>query len=1768
MNTLHLKEIIYQGSYSTVYQADRGDKKIIVKLLNEQFPSPDQIARFNREYDITNRFDVAGSRKALAKEKINERYGLILEYVEGQTLREYIQKQLKKEEKISIRDFLVLAKKITRILANIHSHQIIHKDINPKNILLTPTGDVHIIDFGIAAILHKQAQKENLDVPESLKGTLNYISPEQTGRMNRSLDHRSDLYSLGITLYELLVGKLPFPDEADVLEIIHYHLAQSPPSVKEHRPDIPETLSAIITKLLTKTPEERYQSTHGLLTDLTKCLDASKNGAKSFDFALGEADFSDRLHIPEKLYGRDIERKKLLDLFEVVTKGNSEVMLIAGFSGIGKTALVNEIHKPITLQKGSFVTGKFTQYQKDTPYSAIIEALNDFTEQLLAQSETQTAHWRKVILTAVGTNGQVLIDVVPNLEHLLGKQSPVPELPPIETQNRFRGVFQSFIRVVSTKNHPLVIFLDDWQWADLASIDLLTLLAIDSKNKYLFLICAYRDNEVNKLHPFVLGLDKIRQTEKELHHIKLESLSFEDVNILVAESLNTDTDKTNSLTKLLIKKTKGNPFFLTQLFSSLYEDGHIQYKQEKQAWTWDMFHIAKLEVTGNVVDLMVNKIEKLPFHTQVILQTAACIGNKFPLKTLSFLLEKTQKEALTLMWEALEEGLLINIAGDPYTIEDNTTDSNVYFKFFHDRVEQAAYSMISEVVKKETQLRIGRHILTEETNAYVEEFLFEVVNYMNGAVELITEGTERLNLAQLNIRASKKAKKATAYQAAEYYCQVAADLLGDTKWEDEYQLSIDLYSQWGEVLFLTANNTKSDSILEEGLKYAQSNIDKSKFYLIKINRNTMESKYIEASQIMLEVVALFGMHLPAIEDTEAVEKETAKELEQFFKYVETRDIQTFRHLKPIEDAEMKIAVDIMCQGVGSIFMGVPHYFAYYMTKIMNTTASYGLSPYAGPGYSFFAIVLSSLGRYSDAYDITDIAHKLIIEDDLVVTADVGRVLVMKSYMLVLHDSYEKSLICFMDGYQNSVSVGDLMYAAYCIVIHARYSVTLGLDLALGNATEAGVFLDETGNIAMKLFVSKVFGFARNLRGETTSLTSFDCEEFNEEGFLNAFGEAAPVLAAMFIRYKMWAFVLYELYDEVFLYIDERNKWLRTSGAEAIDLMVKADYNLYMVLAITGKYHELSTAQKEKYTPVIEQSLTDLKVLAEEHSPENFGAYYQLMLAENARIEGRIDDAITALNKAKKHAQQAKFLCLEALVNEFLGKIYLELEDTDIASIYLHRSKHLYQLWGATQKVNLLTEKYPQLFAVKSREKVRRTRGDFTHHTQETTYYTTASTRGGQNNLDFESVIKATQALSGEVKLDALLEKMLGIVLENAGAQRGLILQVEEAKLLVLADQKAQTQVDLIKTSENLEKILPLSLIRYVLNTQQTIILNDASKNKITTNDTYVLKNGLKSALCLPILKQGKVSLVIYLENKLTGNAFTPAHLGTLKLLTGQIAVSFENALLYDNMEQAVAVQTTEIQDKSQRITDSIRYAQNIQNAILPSDEFLAELYAEHFVMYLPKDIVSGDFYWARKTEKYIFTAVVDCTGHGVPGAFMSMIGKTLLDEILNVKGINDPAMMLNKLHEGIAISLRQQETENNDGMDVVLIRLEYLDNGEIELVFAGAKRPLYIIQGTEFTELKANRKSIGGMNWIKRAYINQEIRVKSGTMLYLSSDGIGDTVSPERKRLGTKRVRELIHQYAVSSLAKQKTMLEQAITTFEDGSEQRDDVTLIGLKLK
>src|SRR5882762_3367536 len=821
----YVLESLREGAEFTLYRGRQhgNPSPLLAIALTAEHPSPQSLRRLEHEYSLAAELDPAWAAKPLALTVHEGRTLLVLRDPGGKPLDLVLEQN--QGQPLDLTLFLRIAIGLAAALGQVHRHGLIHKDIKPGNVLVDDAGNVWLTGFGIASQLPRERQAPV--PPEIIAGTLAYMAPEQTGRMNRSIDARSDLYSLGVTYYEMLTGALPFC-AADPLEWVHCHIARQPiPPVD--RVAIPAPLSAITMKLLAKNAEERYQTASGLEADLRRCLAEWQSHGRIDPFPLGAHDSSDQLLIPEKLYGREREIDALLAAFErVVAQGTPELVLVSGYSGVGKSSVVNELHKVLVPPRGLFAAGKFDLYKRDIPYATLSQAFQTLVRQIFLKSEAEVDQWRSALAEAVGPNGQMIISLIPEVEFIIGKQAPVPELPPQDAQNRFHMVFRRFLGAFARPEHPLTIFLDDLQWLDAATLDLLERLITHPEVRHVLLVGAYRDNEVSLSHPLLRTLEAIRKAGARVQEIVLAPLGLDDVGALVSDALNCEPEGVQSLAQLVQEKTGGNPFFAIQFFTALAEEGLLAFDSIAQAWQWDMDHIGSKSYTDNVVDLMVEKLKRLSAATQTALQQLACLGNVAEFATLTLVHGKLEEEIHTGLSEAARTGLILRQESS--------------YAFLHDRIHEAAYALIPEGERAGAHLRIARVLLESMTADQLAEHLFDVANQFNRGAALLIDRYEKAQVATIDLRAGRKAKASAAYVSALAYFSAGMVLLDEKDWVSQYELTFSLWLERAQCEFLMGNFDRAEQLIEELLQRGASKVDQATVYHLKIQLQIMKSE--------------------------------------------------------------------------------------------------------------------------------------------------------------------------------------------------------------------------------------------------------------------------------------------------------------------------------------------------------------------------------------------------------------------------------------------------------------------------------------------------------------------------------------------------------------------------------------------------------------------------------------------------------------------------------------------------------------------------------------------------------------------------------------------------------------------------------------------------------------------------------------------------------------------------------------------------------------
>ncbi|MEG4129315.1 AAA family ATPase [Microcoleus sp. Pol1B3] len=1490
--------LLYESANSLVYRAIREADKgpVILKLLKESYPTPQELVRYRTEYRITQELKEPGVVQVYDLQKYQNSLVMFVEDFGGESLKVWMQ-----QRKFTLEEFLLLAIATTEALGQIHRANIIHKDINPSNIVYNPeTEQLKIIDFGISTQLSRETPI--LKNPGVLEGTLAYISPEQTGRMNRTLDYRTDFYSLGVTFYELLTGKLPFETE-DSLELVHCHIARQPVPPHEIEPQIPVIVSQIVSKLMAKNAENRYQTAWAIKQDLEMCLVQLQETDSIEEFALATRDITDRFLIPEKLYGRKTEVSSLLATFERVRTGSAEMMLVAGFSGIGKTAVVNEVHKPIARQRGYFIKGKYDQFQRNIPFSAFVQAFRELMGQLLSESDAQLHRWKTLILTAVGESGQVLIDVIPELEHIIGAQRPALELSGSAAQNRFNLLMQKFVQVFTQAEHPLVMFLDDLQWADSASLKLLQLLMEDTG--HLLILGAYRDNEVSPAHPFMLTVDEIVKSGATVNTITLQPLSLADLNQLVADTLICDLSFAQPLTELVYQKTQGNPFFSTQFLKALHEDGQIIFNPpqsplskggSKGGWQCDINQVTFADAS-DVVEFMAAQLQKLPAETQDVLKLAACIGAQFDLETLAIVSEELPEQTASALWIALQEGLILPITeGYKCFLQTDApfppgSVANPTYSFLHDRVQQAAYSLIPEDQKQATHLKIGQLLLQKYSDIEREEKLFDIVGHLNQGIELINQLSEREALAQLNLEAGRKARSSTAYAAANIYLQTGIELLTANCWQSQYELTLNLYVAATEAAYLNADLEVMEQMAAQVLQNAQTILDKIKIYEISIAAQTAQGKLLEAIAVGRNALLQLGVEFP----TEPDEALISKALQTLKSQLQGRQIEELVDLPVMTNSQTQAAMQMLGMLPGTIFMGMPGLLPLLSSTMVSLSLSFGNAPPSSVGYALHGMVLCGfLGEVETGYRFGRLALSLL--DGFTSRKFKSIILVMFGAFMQHHKEAMRAVISTeKDGYMAGMESGDFLNAGYNILTYFHANFFGGVELE--------TWEPEIADYSTALYLVKHYSAHDSLdmmRQTVQNLT--ECVSQPDCLIGTAYDESVIIpkqyqnnefaaIAYIYINKLLLAY-WFGNYSAALCHITQVKSYLMAiSGSVYFPI-----FHFYAALTHLALFPTQLEIEQLEILAQVQTHQTTLQQWAQ-NAPMNHLHKWYLVEAEKHRVLGNKAEAIEMYDRAISGAKENKFLNEEALANELAAKFYLEWGKEKLAQTYMIEAYYCYVQWGATAKVKDLETRYPQLLAPiqPGRKK------------------TTASgtTTGSGNNLDITTVMKASQAISGEIMLDKLLSSLMKILMESAGAQRGYLILPTQGKLLIEAAGTINSQQVTVLQSIPVEHCQELSeaIVNYVSRTQESVVLDEAFRKGQFTNDPYIRKHQPKSILCVPLINQSQIISIVYLENNLTAGAFTPERVELLKVLSGQAAISIQNSKLY-----------TEVRENENRLT--------------------------------------------------------------------------------------------------------------------------------------------------------------------------------------------------------------------------------------------------------
>ena len=1600
MNLLDRASKIAEGFNSSIYQLsdDTYGQEVILKVMKEDFNYHPHSSQLYNEDRFLRNIDVKGVRASIDLIEDQQTPILVLEYFDGKSLKEW-----RKNHTPSFLDCLKIAISITESINEIHSkHKLIHRDISAHNILINENGEIRIIDFGLA--INVDIKQNVKGMSDQLLGTLPYISPEQTGRVNHPVDYRSDLYSLGVVFFELFTGKVPF-ESSDPLELIHSHLAVIPQLASKVNPNIPEVFSNILAKLLEKNVENRYQSANGLFTDLNKCKDQLALKIEIEGFTLAENDGSGQFKLPSKIYGRVDEIHALTESIENIGSRKRQMTLVSGKSGTGKTSLIYEVYKPLTSKRGYFIKGKHQQFQKDRPYQAITEALTNFVSLMLSENEQKLAHWKAIIQNALGEQGKLLTDLIPNLELVIGKQEELPVLGINEAQNRFHYVFGQFINALASPEHPLVLFIDDLQWADSTSLKLIKQLLLDPELDYFYFIGSYRDNEVLSSHPLSIIFKELPRLGVSIQEIHLKDLELDHVQDIVKDTFGSSDARSRLLANIVYGKTAGNPFFVNQFLKSIYENELVWFETKTGQWNWDIKGLESTNFTDNVVEFMIDKLSGMEANVRQQLTLASCIGDSFDIQTLGFIQDNAE-DLVDDLWQAVIEQLLI--------VEETETDSSQYksnsisglpsliYRFAHDRIRQAAYELIPKDEKSKVHQRIGELLLQRLDLEKEPDRVFDIADQFNLGSK--TQPADlRIDIVRLNYKAGIKAISATANDSALSYFNAAVSHLSPSDWKEDHELCFKVYLSAMQSNYLVGSYEEMEKVGKLLISQPLSKIEKLETNNVLVQALIAQGKYIELIDFGLSILRSAGIKLPSKpSDLNILQNLIKTKLK-----LRGKNNEFFEKLPDMSDESMALAINMMTSISTASYHNYPKLFPLVILKSVQLSISYGNSIDSIPFYGGYGTILCGvLGEYDRGYEFGQLSLSLLARSSRY-KAVVPKTLVIY-YTFINHwkDHLRESQNPTEEAFIVSMEIGDNQYAATS-AFQKSYTSFLCGDRLPEVLSEMEAFLEKMDSLNQKgyqLYQQIVYQCLHNLanpenyqpwqlEGETFSILSYDIEvnEHTEDGtarFHIAFND-------LFINY------LFGRYEEALIGAENCLKHIDTIVSTAYVPVV----NFYDSLVCIGLLKTGNPADRKKLIKRVKANQKKMKTWAD-HAPMNYQHKYLCVQAELTSILKPNTYVKEFYDKAIKKANENDYLNELAIIYELAGRHFYRTNDESLQAYYLTKAVKAYRKWGAIRKSEDLKKEFPFTQERRKRDlQTSFTEGSFSF-----------GSMSGNNLLDLASVLKAASTISSEIQLSKAIPKLLDIVVENAGAQSGAFVLIQDgvAKLHALSNTEEGARVINPQPIEELD-MLPVSVLQYVHRTKDTVILDDAVKDERFSKDSYLNQIRIASLLCLPIIHQQELIGIIYLENRLTKGSFNTDRTDLLSLLSGQIAITVHNAMLYDTLEQKVIERTKEIEQQKEKL-----HRQNKQLSDLNEEkDFLISVVSHD--LRNPLQLIKG--YTSLVLKEKSDNNVEEYLSHVIESSDRM---ESFISRILNVSAINSGDINLQWTSTDIVVLLKNE----------------------------------------------------------------------------------------------------------------------------------------------
>ncbi|MDX1959137.1 MAG: AAA family ATPase [Leptospiraceae bacterium] len=1756
---LNLPEYIIQSKFheskkTVVYRGIKksNNQNVILKILKKDFNAELASENLMIERDILKIFDHPYIIKFYEFHNFRDFSVMIMEDIGGDSLKNII--ETKKLDLFSILDIGI---KITLALEDIHKKNVIHKDINPSNIVYNfENSEVRVIDFGISTKL----KKENplfIDLTK-LEGTLAYISPEQTGRTNRAIDYRSDYYSLGATLYELATGQLPFTTK-DPIELVYSHLAKSLIPMAHYDNDIPEIFSAIVTKLMSKSPDERYATSVGIRSDLEECKRQLEESGHVKNFELGAADYSGKLNLSGKLYGRDLEVNLLVDTFYKIINPNpwresrvSNLFLVTGNSGIGKSNLVKELHKPVIEKRAYFVSAKYEELAKNVPYSAILNGLREVIYQILSNKEKDLEAFKRYLEKSIESHLPILQELIPELSLLIPVQTELQYNETNELQSRILRAFHALIKAISKKEHPLVLFLDDLQWADFSSIRVIESLLLEDDVEYFFLIGAYRDSELTEVHPLSRMIFEISKRGFAPAKIALQPLQIHHIINLLADTFKTSLEDVSSVGAIVYSKTAGNPFYINEFIKTAYDKKLIYFDWNKSgltnrkgAWNWDLDKIKEMDLTGNVADLLVDKIKSLPAISQHVLELAACISTEFDLKTLSNVFGRNFTETGALLWNSMQIELIYPI-NDEYKLLMNNDElsidpSRIKYRFVHDKIQSAAYSLLNDNQKQETHLKIGRLLKETLSPEELHENIFEVTTHFNLGLNKVNNEEEKRIIAEMNLKSAQKAKDSAAFSIALNLVKIGTNLIGDKGWENNYQLMSELYFIMIEALFANGEIEESEKIIYQILDKLKSNLEKLELYRLLIVGSNMTARYSNAIEIGREAMLLVGIIIPEEEFGPLVQIENI-EINNFLAKVQVKDLLDHK----LMSNELDLAViKILSVLKSTAYLFNTSLYPLIVTIMVNFSIKRGNAPESCFAYSTYGIIRSAfLGDFPTGFEFGNLA--LMLSKKFNNRIQICKTsYILASYLLFRRESLFESIELNESSFKLGYESGEFQFGGYGGIFKLLCKFQAGIKLREIDSEINSIrkFLLSSRNLWALDVLDSLYLCTSNLIGKSDSISSFENEKINELEFLKrAETNQSSSAICLFSYYKSYTLFTYENFDEALVEIEKAYKMISTilGQIEVFQIMF-----IYFICICQNykKFNEDEIIEKNK---LLDNLLVELKLWSESASM-NF--QHKVYIAEAMYLAIKKENWLASVlfEKAIQQSRENKFYHDLALAYEIAARFYFDSDMSTLGFYYIRGAYHRYSNWDAIRKVKLLEEKYPVLTLDSSIEAI--------SFLETSTKTITVNARTGAV-LDLLTMLKATQAISSEIQLESLTEKLMSIILEHAGAEKAVLMLQRDNKIYVEA--VALPNGAIVPQSMLLEdvKIIPNSIINYVKRSKTNLIVEDPILDPRFKGDEYIRSAKPKSVICVILENQGKSIGYIYLESSLGNVVFTKERMEILKIITSQAAVSLENAMLYENLETKVVERTKELNNSLRIIKTDLETAKDIQEKLLPPK--LSKLsYLDYFYRYLPMEEVGGDIldiYEVAYGHVRIFIA--DATGHGVKAALVTMAIK---GEYENLKKFPmTPSMILEILNKEYC----EKFISLSSYFSCFLMDINFYEN---KILYSSCGHPTQILLKDD-SIIKMERT--GNLIGIARSITVdlKELPLENSKIL-LFTDGLIDQINSEKNSYGEENLMKNLMANINFSLEKNSDKLIEDVKNFMGKTGLIDDLTLIGIEI-